>query len=169
MAQYLKNPREAGRSAFTTPSFSRRNSTYDLNIARSRWQSTLHRYVWDYLYLVTWSTIVKLLPPDTLLSNLNIARSRRNSACHQPAFAVSGNNLEGDTDAVEDDVGENDDNDDDVSGNLLTVTTLEHQQAHETSPRQPFSKSEDVHRGPGALCICIELHRHPGLLYASLC
>jgi len=75
--------REAGRSAFTTPSFSRRNSTYDLNIARSR----------------------------------------RNSACHQPAFAVS--------------------------GNLLTVTTLEHQQAHETSPRQPFSKSEDVHRGPG--------------------
>ena len=120
--------------------------------------------------IVTWSTIVKLLPPDTLLSNLNIARSRRNSACHQPAFAVSGNNLEGDTDAVEDDVGENDDNDDDdVSGNLLTVTTLEHQQAHETSPRQPFSKSEDVHRGPGALCICIELHRHPGLLYASLC
>ena len=111
------------------------------------------------------------MPPDTLLSNLNIARSRRNSACHQPAFAVSGNNLDADADAdaVEDDVGENDDIDNDVSGNLLTVTTLENQQAHETSPRQPFSKSEDVHRGPGALCICIELHRHPGLLYASLC
>jgi len=75
--------REAGRSAFTTPSFSRRNSTYDLNVARSR----------------------------------------RNSAYHQPAFAVS--------------------------GNLLTVTTLEHQQAKETSPRELFSKSEDVHRGPG--------------------
>ena len=68
-----------------------------------------------------------------------------------------------------DGVGENDDIDDDVSGNLLTVTTVEHQQAKETSPRELFSKSEDVHRGPGALCIYIELHHHPGLLYASLC
>ena len=70
---------------------------------------------------------------------------------------------------VEDGVGENDDiDDDDVSGNFLTVTTLEHQQAKETSPRELFSKSEDVHRGPGALCLCIEQH-DPGLLYASLC
>ena len=67
-----------------------------------------------------------------------------------------------------DGVGENDENDDDNSGNLLTVTTLEHQQAKETSPRQLFSKSEDVHRGPGALCICIKLQHDPGLLYASL-
>ena len=129
------------------------------------------------------------LSPDPLLSNLNIARSRRNSACHQPAFAVSGNNLDAYADAVEDGVadgdadgdadtgadavvdgvGENDENDDDVSGNLLTVTTLEHQQAHETRPRELFSKAEDVHRGPGALCICIELHHHSGLLYTSLC
>ena len=121
---------------------------------------------------------------DPLLSNLNIARSRRNSACHQPAFAVSGNNLDADADAVEDGVadgdadtgadavvdgvGENDENDDDVSGNLLTVTTVEHQQAKETSPRELFSKSEDVHRGPGVLCLCIELQHHAGLLYASL-
>ena len=129
--------------------------------------------------------IICILSLDPLLSNLNIARSRRNSACHQPAFAVSGNNLDADADAVEDGVadgdadtgadavvdgvGENDENDDDVSGNLLTVTTLEHQQAKETNPRELFSKSEDVHRGPGALCICIELHHHSGLLYTSLC
>ena len=129
--------------------------------------------------------IICILSLDPLLSNLNIARSRRNSACHQPAFAVSGNNLDADADAVEDGVadgdadtgadavvdgvGENDENGDDVSGNLLTVTTLEHQQAKETNPRELFSKSEDVHRGPGALCICIELHHHSGLLYTSLC
>ena len=75
-----------------------------------------------------------------------------------------------DADVVEDGVGENDDTgDDDVSGNLLTVTTLEHQQAKETSPRELFSKSEDVHRGPGVLCLCIELQHDLGLLYASLC
>ena len=113
--------------------------------------------------------IICILSPDKL-SNLNIARSRRNSACHQPAFAVSGDNLDGDADAVEDGVGKNDDiDDDDVSGNLLTVTTLEHQQAQETSPRELSSKSEDVHRGPGALGICIELHHDPGLLYTSPC
>ena len=125
--------------------------------------------------------IICILSLDPLLSNLNIARSRRNSACHQPAFAVSGNNLDADADAVEDGVADGDadtgadavvdgvgENDDDVSGNLLTVTTLEHQQAKETSPRQLFSKSEDVHRGPGALCICIKLQHDPGLLYASL-
>ena len=125
--------------------------------------------------------IICILSPDPLLSNLNIARSRRNSACHQPAFAVSGNNLDADADAVEDGVADGDadtgadavvdgvgENDDDVSGNLLTVTTLEHQQAKETSPRQLFSKSEDVHHGPGALCICIKLQHDPGLLYASL-
>ena len=41
-----------------------------------------------------------------------------------------------DADVVEDGVGENDDTgDDDVSGNLLTVTTVEHQQAKETPRR----------------------------------
>ena len=74
------------------------------------------------------------------------------------------------TTLVKDGVGENDDiDDDDVSGNLLTVTTLEHQQAKDTNPRELFSKSKDVHRGPGALGICIKLQHDPGLPYASLC